>query len=119
MGVEVTDRLSANFLGVGKIQSSHRLVPKQSFVADAFALPDAVYSNAQINGFVDQHTLEGKLQQAGAFRTHSSPAKISLFDRQHDRFQHIHVRRECGHEDGHLSDLFHFHLGFNGILRDA
>jgi hypothetical protein len=44
-------------LAIGSIKSSHRFVPEQSFVANAFALPHVVDGDAQVDGFVDQHEL--------------------------------------------------------------
>src|SRR5271157_5073731 len=44
-------------LGVGSIQSTHCLVPEQSFVTNAFTLPHVVDGDAQVDGFVDQYEL--------------------------------------------------------------
>ena len=47
-------------LAIGGIQSSHRFVPEQRFVTNAFTLPHVVDGDAQVDGFVDQHELPAR-----------------------------------------------------------
>ena len=39
-------------LAIGSIQGSHRFVPEQRFVTNAFTLPHVVNGNAQVDGFI-------------------------------------------------------------------
>ncbi len=45
------------FLAIGSIQRSHRFIPEQRLVTNAFTLPHVVDGNAQVDGFIDQNEL--------------------------------------------------------------